>query len=262
MRPRCARWWSSTFLIACIARARPPSSRPPPVATPTRSIACCRTSRRAGAFAATGVGGTRPNRVHPDAHARRRLGRVGAVPRSSVDHDLRTRISSARCSDGTDPVVATHGVDFFTYLAAHPEAAEAFHDAMAAGARLQALMIEGSLDLSGARAVLDVGGSTGPLIAQLLASQPTLTGAVLDLDEARARRARDVHGGGNRRPGRVLCGRLLRIGAGGLRCSSAHRGDARLERRRLRAHSSQLRGRVGTGRSDHRGRLGARSRRA
>jgi predicted O-methyltransferase YrrM len=87
--------------------------------------------------------------------------------------------------DGTDPIVASHGVDFFTYIAAHPEAADAFHQAMAAGARLQALMIEGSLDLRDARAVLDVGGSTGPLLAQLLSSQRTITGAVLDLAEAR-----------------------------------------------------------------------------
>jgi hypothetical protein len=86
---------------------------------------------------------------------------------------------------GTDPIVASHGVDFFAYLSAHPDAADAFHHAMAAGARLQALMIEGSLDLHGARAVLDVGGSTGPLLAQLLSSQPLLTGAVLDLAEAR-----------------------------------------------------------------------------
>ena len=88
--------------------------------------------------------------------------------------------------DGTDPIVASHGVDFFAYLEGHPDAAEAFHDAMAAGARLQALMIEGSLDMTGVRAVLDVGGSTGPLIAQLLSSYPELTGAVLDLPAARA----------------------------------------------------------------------------
>jgi SAM-dependent methyltransferase len=86
---------------------------------------------------------------------------------------------------GIDPIVATHGVDFFTYLNSHPEAADAFHEAMAAGARLQALMIEGSLALAGVRAVLDVGGSTGPLLAQLLSSDPSLTGAVLDLPEAR-----------------------------------------------------------------------------
>ena len=88
--------------------------------------------------------------------------------------------------DGSDPIVAAHGVDFFGYLAAHPDAAEAFHDAMAAGARLQALMIEGSLDLQGASALLDVGGSTGPLLAQLLSSRPSLSGAVLDLPEAQA----------------------------------------------------------------------------
>ena len=87
---------------------------------------------------------------------------------------------------GRDPIIAAHGVDFFSYLAAHPDAAEAFHDAMAAGARLQALMIEGSLDLTGVHAVLDVGGSTGPLLAQLLSSHPELRGAVLDRPEARA----------------------------------------------------------------------------
>jgi hypothetical protein len=88
--------------------------------------------------------------------------------------------------EGRDPIVAANGVDFFAYLAAHPDAAEAFHDAMAAGARLQALMIEGSLDLTGVLAVLDVGGSTGPLLTQLLSSHPALRGAVLDLPEARA----------------------------------------------------------------------------
>jgi len=34
--------------------------------------------------------------------------------------------------------------------------------------------------------VLDVGGSTGPLLAQLLSSHPELRGAVLDLPEARS----------------------------------------------------------------------------
>ena len=34
-------------------------------------------------------------------------------------------------------MVATHGVDFFAYLAAHPETAGRAHDAMAAGARLK-----------------------------------------------------------------------------------------------------------------------------
>jgi SAM-dependent methyltransferase len=88
--------------------------------------------------------------------------------------------------DGRDPMVAGNGVDFFGYLAAHADAAAAFHDAMAAGARLQALMIEGTLDLDGVRAVLDVGGSTGSLLAQLLSTHAELRGAVLDRPEAAA----------------------------------------------------------------------------
>ncbi|MDQ1480310.1 MAG: hypothetical protein QOI44_1171 [Actinomycetota bacterium] len=88
--------------------------------------------------------------------------------------------------DGSDPVVASHGVDFFSYLAGHPDAAAAFHDAMAAGARLQAVMIGESLELGSARAVLDVGGGTGALLSHLLASHPALTGAVLDRPEAHA----------------------------------------------------------------------------
>jgi predicted O-methyltransferase YrrM len=94
-----------------------------------------------------------------------------------------TKIGGA-VRDGTDPVVASHGVDFFSYLARHPDAAVAFHDAMAAGARLQAVMIGESLGLEQARAVLDVGGGTGALISHLLASHPGLKGAVLDLAEA------------------------------------------------------------------------------
>ncbi len=81
---------------------------------------------------------------------------------------------------GTDPVVAAHGVDFFTYLRAHPEAAAAFHDAQAAGARLQAVMCADALPVDGVRSVLDVGGGTGTFLAHLLAADPALTGTVLD----------------------------------------------------------------------------------
>jgi SAM-dependent methyltransferase len=88
--------------------------------------------------------------------------------------------------DGTDPIVASHGVDFFAYLAEHPDAATAFHDAMAAGARLQAVMIGESIELGSARAVLDVGGGTGTLLSHLLASHRELKGAVLDRAEAQA----------------------------------------------------------------------------
>src|SRR3954468_21156170 len=90
----------------------------------------------------------------------------------------------AAVRDGGDPMVAAHGSDFFAYLSAHPEAASAFHDAMAAGARLQALMLGSKLRLDAANAVLDVGGGTGSVVAHLLAMNPRLRGAVLDLPEA------------------------------------------------------------------------------
>ena len=76
---------------------------------------------------------------------------------------------------GTDPIVATHGVDPFTYPAPHPTPPTPPRR-MAAGARLQAVMIEGSLDLATARSVLDVGGSTGPLIASCSRPGPSSQG--------------------------------------------------------------------------------------
>jgi SAM-dependent methyltransferase len=46
-------------------------------------------------------------------------------------------------------------------------------------------MISSSLGLHDGQAVLDVGGGTGALISHLLAANPTLKGAVLDLAEAK-----------------------------------------------------------------------------
>jgi SAM-dependent methyltransferase len=88
--------------------------------------------------------------------------------------------------DGADPVAVAHGTAFFSYLAAHPDAAAAFHDAQAAGARLQAVMCAGALPLDGVRSVLDVGGGTGTFLAHVLASHPRLRGSVCDLPEAAA----------------------------------------------------------------------------
>jgi SAM-dependent methyltransferase len=92
----------------------------------------------------------------------------------------------AAVRDGADPIAVAHGVDFFSYLAAHPDAADAFHDAQAAGARLQAIMCAGALPLAGVRSVLDVGGGTGTLVSNILASNPELRGAVCDLPQAAA----------------------------------------------------------------------------
>ena len=88
--------------------------------------------------------------------------------------------------DGSDPVAVAHGTDFFSYLSAHPDAAAAFHDAQAAGARLQAIMCAGALPLDEVRSVLDVGGGTGTFLSNVLAGHPELRGAVCDRPEAAA----------------------------------------------------------------------------
>src|SRR5438270_804429 len=62
----------------------------------------------------------------------------------------------------------------------------AFHDAQAAGARLQAVMCAGALPLHGVRSVLDVGGGTGTFLAHLLAANTALTGTVVDQPAAEA----------------------------------------------------------------------------
>jgi SAM-dependent methyltransferase len=92
----------------------------------------------------------------------------------------------AAVRDGDDPIAVAHGTDFFSYLAAHPDAARAFHDAQAAGARLQAIMCASTLPLAGVHSVLDVGGGTGTFLSSVLAAHPELRGAVCDLPEAAA----------------------------------------------------------------------------
>jgi SAM-dependent methyltransferase len=92
----------------------------------------------------------------------------------------------AAVRDGADPIVVAHGTDFFSYLTAHPDAALAFHDAQAAGARLQAIMCAEALPLNGVRSALDVGGGTGTFLSNVLASHPELRGAVCDLPAAAA----------------------------------------------------------------------------
>lgn len=92
----------------------------------------------------------------------------------------------AAFSDGVDPFVAAHDTDFFSYLGAHPDAARAFHDAQAAGARLQAIMCAHALPLSEVRSILDVGGGTGTFLSHALAAHPGIRGTVFDLPEAAA----------------------------------------------------------------------------
>ena len=87
-----------------------------------------------------------------------------------------------RVRTGTPASRAAYGVPFFEYLNDHnPDAGAAFNAAMAAGARLQSLLLAENLDWASTTTVCDVGGGTGAALANILRVHPQLSGVVLDL---------------------------------------------------------------------------------
>ena len=75
--------------------------------------------------------------------------------------------------------------DTFDALAADPENAAVFHQAMADLTRSVAPAVARTIDLAGARSVVDVGGGYGELLCAMLEAYPQLEGAVFDLPHAR-----------------------------------------------------------------------------
>ena len=76
---------------------------------------------------------------------------------------------------------------FFPWMAAHPDAAARFDEAMAAGARMHGLLLARAFDWSARRRVCDVGGGDGTVLAALVAHHPHLDATVLELPEVVAR---------------------------------------------------------------------------
>src|ERR1700722_9959615 len=85
-----------------------------------------------------------------------------------------------------------YGMPHFTYLAANPEAAGIFNRAMAADAAARAAPLL-ARDWHATRAVADIGGGDGSLLARLLTANSQLHGVVFDLPHA-ADGARSVIG--------------------------------------------------------------------
>lgn len=92
-------------------------------------------------------------------------------------HTLRTGESAFR---------ARHGVDFYAYLAQHPEAAQLYEAAMEATADA---FENGAAayDFSAAQLVVDVGGGQGAFAAAILARHPQLKAIAFDLPAVIAR---------------------------------------------------------------------------
>jgi hypothetical protein len=95
-----------------------------------------------------------------------------------LDHSLRT-------GDAAFPRV--FGADFWSFLAGHPEQQDAFADAMRLQASLLSVTCVPAMDLSGVKAVADVGGGTGDLLAAILEVNPSVHGILVDQPEMLAR---------------------------------------------------------------------------
>jgi hypothetical protein len=72
------------------------------------------------------------------------------------------------------------GMRTFEYMAQNPALAGIYNDAMAASAEERAASVVGTYDFSVFRAIADVGGGNGTLLAAILQAHPTLEGVVLE----------------------------------------------------------------------------------
>jgi hypothetical protein len=77
-----------------------------------------------------------------------------------------------------------HGVDVWTYRAAHPEANEVFNENMAALTSRVATAVARAYDFEGLTSVVDVGGGRGALLEAVLERHEHLRGTVFDLPQA------------------------------------------------------------------------------
>ena len=76
-----------------------------------------------------------------------------------------------------------YGVPFFEYLTHHPESAAIFDEAMTSLSTSEAAAVTAAYDFSRFRALVDVGGGHGTLLAAILRANPRLRGTLFDQPE-------------------------------------------------------------------------------
>jgi hypothetical protein len=101
---------------------------------------------------------------------------------TSLDHSVRT---------GQSAFEHVHGMQFFEYLADHPEDCRLFADWMTRVSQLNNPAIVGAYDFSAARTVADIGGGHGSLLVAILTANPHLRGILYDRPEV-VRGAREI----------------------------------------------------------------------
>lgn len=87
---------------------------------------------------------------------------------------------------GRSIVPELRGTSMFDYLAAEPELAEIFNEAMTSVSELSIAPLVAAYDFRAHRTVVDVGGGHGRLLAAILKAAPDATGVLYDLPQVAA----------------------------------------------------------------------------
>jgi hypothetical protein len=124
---------------------------------------------------------------HPES-ARANLRRIGGFWWSAVgalEHAVRT---------GQSGFAHIHGMPFFQYLRANPEAQRRFDEGMARISDRDDAAVAAAFDFGRFRRIVDIGGGRGGLLAQILARAPHATGVLFEQPQVlrQATRLRDA----------------------------------------------------------------------
>lgn len=92
-------------------------------------------------------------------------------------------VAGLSLTDTVDGFAAVNGQPFFDFMRHDDALWTTFDDAMAAGARMHALMLDKAVNWRSTNTICDVGGGTGELVRTLLDRHPNWCGTVLDLPE-------------------------------------------------------------------------------
>ena len=88
--------------------------------------------------------------------------------------------ASPQCQDGETAFQQVFGMGTFDYMAAHPEIAGFYNEAMAAAAAERAAAVVAAYDFSGRGTVVDVGGGHGILLSAILSVNPGVRGVLFE----------------------------------------------------------------------------------
>ena len=109
--------------------------------------------------------------------------RGAALFLGSVQHREHWSYLDQAIRTGSPVVPGLRGKDFFDYLRDEPDLAEIVNDAMTSSSKMAVPPVVAGYDFSRFRAIVDVGGGHGALLAAILAATPAARGVLFDLPD-------------------------------------------------------------------------------